>query len=115
MMYETTSLRSSSLSLSGVNAGIWAEKPASPERPLRIVARRYSGSSGLATPGKCWIGFSLAPIPPSRLAPWQVVHPCWLNTWAPLLGSPGRALGLPEGDGEDVSAKTAVSVQPVRT
>src|SRR5215469_8251273 len=56
MMNEITSFRSLSLSLSGVNAGIWAEKPVSPERPLRIVVRRYSGSSGFATPGKCSIG-----------------------------------------------------------
>lgn len=56
-------------------------------------------------------------MPPSRLAPWQVVQPAEPKTWAPFVALPGRALVLPDaaGLGEDDSADTAVSVHPART
>src|SRR5487761_770777 len=61
--------------------------------PIRNV-----GSRGFATPGSFSIGFRAGPMPPVKLAPWQLVQLA-AKSAAPAAGSPG-SVGLPEGDGE---------------
>src|SRR5260370_5621582 len=56
-----------------------------------MTAVRKLGSSGLPTPGSLSIGFRTAPMPPSRLTPWQLVQFCKYSV-APREGSPGSAV-----------------------
>src|SRR5258706_6091667 len=81
-------------------------------RPLVMMLIRKLGSSGSATPGRVTIGFRAGPMPPPRLAPWQVAQFC-PNRTAQLLGSPGRAdaAGLPEGAGVgELAARVVIAV-----
>ena len=48
--------------------------PGCGSRPLVMMAIRNPGSRGFATPGSLSMGFRVAPIPPSRPAPWHDVQ-----------------------------------------
>src|SRR5207302_1628239 len=77
-----------------------------------MISIRKLGSNGLDTPGSFSIGFSDGPIPPSRLAPWQVAQ-FWEKSAWPLVGSPGSVvvpLAVDAGDG-DVSARVDSAVR----
>src|ERR1700687_554154 len=81
-------------------------------RPFVMMSMRNAGSRALATPGSLSIGFSVAPIPPSRLAPWHVAQ-FWPYRLAPRAGAPGSA-AAPEGLGVgELSARVEIAVKAI--
>src|ERR1700682_1379049 len=119
MMYAARSLMSWSVRavfppLGGL--AICFGSPGCGVRPLVMMVIRKVGSSTLETPGSLSIGFKTAPMPPSRLAPWQVAQ-FWPYRVAPLAGSPGSAAAaVPDGDGDgELSASVVIAVKATRT
>src|SRR5713101_1825130 len=108
MMYAARSLASWSVRLGlppFAGIGIDFGSPAWGWRPLVMIWIRNAGASVFVTPGGWTIGLSTAPMPPSRLAPWQVALFAPYSV-APWVGSPGRAT---VGDGE-ASASVVIAV-----
>ena len=94
--------------------GVCLGSPACGCRPLVMISIRKLGSRVFGTPGNFSMGLSTAPIPPSKLEPWQVAQFCAYRV-APLSGSPGSAVAPlavepAEGDGE-VSARVEMPVR----
>src|ERR1700674_2462915 len=116
MMYETRSLMSWSVRLALPPLAGMLTLPGSPDwlmRPLVMMLMRNAGSRACAfdvTPGSRVIGLRAGPIPPPRLAPWQVAQ-LVAKRVAPLAGSPGNA--GPDGDGV-LSARVLTAVSATR-
>src|SRR5256885_13915345 len=117
MMKAARSLTSGSVSLSLPPFFGIAVVRGSPDwgcRPFAMMSIRNAGLSGLSTPGSFSIGLRAGPIPPSRLAPWQLLQLCPYRV-SPFVGSPGSAVRpvaadpLAPGDGE-LSARVDLAV-----
>ena len=75
MMKAARSLMSCAVSWGALPLTGIVPKPPTPVLPLVMVSIRYCGSSGSLVSPRFLIGASGGPIPPVRLAPWQVLQP----------------------------------------